>query len=40
MIHKNVVDTSIVYYGGNYKRGLAALSAEVLGRIIQSNGNV
>eukprot|EP00116_Pleurobrachia_bachei_P011564 sb/3471826/ len=36
MIHRNVVDTSLVYYGGGYKRGLATLSAECLGRIIQS----
>ncbi|KAL5271050.1 hypothetical protein ACHWQZ_G001636 [Mnemiopsis leidyi] len=37
MIHKNVVDTSVVFFDGVYKRGLAVLSAEILGRIIQSD---
>ncbi|XP_063689387.1 putative RNA exonuclease pqe-1 [Bolinopsis microptera] len=37
LIHKNVVDTSVVYFDGVYKRGLAVLSAETLGRIIQSD---
>ena len=38
MIHKNVIDTSVVFFDGSYKRGLAVLSAEILGRIIQSDG--
>ena len=28
----------MVYFDGVYKRGLAVLSAEILGRIIQSDG--
>ena len=40
MIHKNVVDTAIVFFGGNFKRGLKVLAAERLGRIIQEDGEL
>jgi len=37
MIHRNVVDTSIVFFGGNWKRSLKNLASERLGRIIQQD---
>lgn len=42
MIHMSVVDTSVVFphkMGPPYKRGLKVLSAELLKRIIQNEGN-
>lgn len=36
LIHKHVIDTSVVFYEGNFKKSLAVLSADFLGRIIQS----